>query len=226
MARFNANGAFDTSFDGDGRLSTAISSTTSFLSDVGDDIHVLGDGRILVGAYSDDGTDNGAGTVISQNNFAALRYSTTGALDTSFSGDGIGEYDFSQNDTFDAMVVDPTGRPVLVGYSYVAGQFVDPKLAAARVTTTGALDTSFNGTGTFFKPLQGSSVDLAAGIARQSTGKLVGGRIDRRRHQHRRRTRPVWHQRDARHLVLRRWQGHRRRLRSQRRAGGRHGPDR
>ena len=174
VARFTSNGSFDNTFSGDGRLSTAISSTTSFLSDVAEEVHVQSDGRILVGAYSDDGTDNGAGTVISQNNFAALRYTSDGTLDTSFGGDGIGEYDFSQNDTFDAMVVDASGRPVLAGYSYVAGQFVDPLLAVARVKTDGALDTSFNGTGTFFKKLQGNSVELGAGVARQASGANAG----------------------------------------------------
>ncbi len=174
VARFNSNGSFDNAFSDDGRLATPISSTESFLSDVAEEVHVLSDGKILVGAYSDDGTDNHAGVVVSQNNFAALRYNTNGTLDTSFGGDGIGEYDFSQNDTFDAMVVDATGRPVLAGYSYVAGQFVDPKVAVARVRTDGALDTTFNGTGTFFKQLQGSSVELGAGVARQAIGANAG----------------------------------------------------
>jgi uncharacterized delta-60 repeat protein len=174
VARFNSNGSFDNTFSDDGRLATAISSTESFLSDVAEAVHVLSDGKILVGAYSDDGTDNHSGTVVSQNNFAALRYNANGTLDASFAGDGIGEYDFSQNDTFDAMVVDSSGRPVLAGYSYVAGQLVDPLLAVARVTTDGALDTTFNGTGTFFKRLQGSSVELGAGVARQAIGANAG----------------------------------------------------
>jgi uncharacterized delta-60 repeat protein len=161
VARFNTDGSFDTTFSDDGRLATAIGSQ----SDIAEDVHVHSDGRILVGAFSDGGTSG-----VSQLNFAAVRYTSTGALDTSFAGDGIGVYDFSGNDTLDAMAVDASGRLLLAGYSYVAGQFEDPLIAVARVATVGELDITFNGSGTFFKPLQGSSVDLAAGIAQQSVG--------------------------------------------------------
>jgi uncharacterized delta-60 repeat protein len=175
VARFNSDGSFDNNFSADGRLATSIASTTGFLSDVADDVVVLADGKIVVGASTDQGGPGPIpGTYISENDFAALRYNADGSLDSSFSGDGIGIYDFSENDTFDAMIVDSSGRPVLAGYSFVVGQFADPLVAVARVATNGALDTTFNSTstlpGTFFKTLQGGSVDQGAAVVRQGVG--------------------------------------------------------
>src|SRR5262249_25136126 len=54
VARFNSNGTFDTTFDGDGKAWTNISSTAGFLSDIGMEVSVLTTpaaqaGKILVG---------------------------------------------------------------------------------------------------------------------------------------------------------------------------------
>lgn len=180
VARFEANGAFDNTFSSDGRLATAIASTSGFLSDIADDVSILANGDLLVGASTDQGgpAPGPCCTFITENDFAALRYNADGTLDNGFAGDGIGIYDFSENDTFDAMTLDASGRPLLVGYSYVAGQFEDPLVAVARVATDGGLDPTFNSAGTppgtFFKKLQGGSVDLGAGVVRQGTGANTG----------------------------------------------------
>ncbi len=179
VARFNSDGSFDNTFSGDGRLATPIASTTGFLADIAEDVAIQSDGNLLVGAFTDQGGPGPiVGTFISQLDFAALRYLSDGTLDNTFAGDGIGVYDFSLNDTFDAMVVDASGRPVLAGYSYVEGSSVDPLVSVARVATNGVLDATFNTTGTppgtFFKKLQGGSVDLGAGVVRQSVGGNAG----------------------------------------------------
>ena len=175
VARFTPNGAFDTTFGVGGRVSTPVGSTAGFGSDLAEDVVVLSDGDLLLGATTDQGGEGSIpGTFVSRMDFAALRYNSNGTLDPAFAGDGIGIYDLSQNDTFDAMAVDSSNRPVLAGYSYVAGTSVDPRIAAARISTSGALDTTFNSGGTFFKALQGSSVDLGAGVVRQAKGANAG----------------------------------------------------
>lgn len=68
LARYNTDGSLDTSFSGDGLLTTDFGST----SDNGASVTVLIDGKILVA-----GSING--------DFALARYNTDGSLDTTFS---------------------------------------------------------------------------------------------------------------------------------------------
>jgi uncharacterized delta-60 repeat protein len=168
-ARFNPDGSFDTTFDTDGWTWTNIAPTSTYLADLAEDVAILGDGKILVGAYSDAGSPQG-----SNQNFAAVRFSPAGALDPTFDGDGKAVVDFGQNDSLDAMAVDTSGRPVLAGYSYPPGVFDDPQIAAARLGTDGKMDQSFNGTGSFFKPLQGGSVDAGYAVGVQRVAPNAG----------------------------------------------------
>src|SRR5205085_496770 len=76
LARYDTDGSLDETFDGDGRQ------TTSFTSDVDEATAVAlqpADGKIVVaGRAGGDDSD-----------FAVARYDTDGALDDSFSGDGL-----------------------------------------------------------------------------------------------------------------------------------------
>ena len=73
LARYNTDGSLDTSFDGDGRVTTAIGS-----SSVGYGVAIGPDGKIVV--VGESGTGNYG--------FAVARYNSDGSLDTSFDGDG------------------------------------------------------------------------------------------------------------------------------------------
>jgi uncharacterized delta-60 repeat protein len=76
LARVNADGSPDTSFSGDGRQLTDSGSAV----DEARAVAVAGDGRIVVaGSIGTNATSD----------VAVLRYDADGALDTSFSGDGI-----------------------------------------------------------------------------------------------------------------------------------------
>jgi len=75
LARYNTNGSSDTSFDGDGMLTTDFGSS----GDVAYSGAILSDGKIVVAGYAGNGTDI---------DFALARYNTNGSLDTSFDGDG------------------------------------------------------------------------------------------------------------------------------------------
>ncbi|MCA9919075.1 MAG: hypothetical protein KC445_14030, partial [Anaerolineales bacterium] len=80
LLRYNSNGSLDTSFSGDGRLTTNIGG-----GDYGQDVLVQVDGKIVLGGY-----------IIQANgdkDFAIARYNSNGALDTTFSGDGINTTD-------------------------------------------------------------------------------------------------------------------------------------
>lgn len=168
VARFTATGALDTSFSGDGKAIRII--TSGFLSDQAEDVRIQSDGKIVVGAY----TDTGSGA-----NFAMLRYNTDGTEDNSFDGDGLRILDFGGDDNIDAITLDSSGRAVCVGYRSITsgGPRPDTYIAAARLTTAGIPDTTFNTTGSLFTQLQGGSVESASGLAVQVVGGNAGKAI-------------------------------------------------
>ena len=168
VARFTAAGVLDTSFSGDGKVSRII--TTGFLSDQAEDVRIQADGKIVVGAY----TDTGSGA-----NFAMLRYNSDGTEDNSYDGDGLRILDFGGDDNIDAIALDSAGRAVCVGYRSITsgGPRPDTYIAAARLTTAGIPDTTFNTTGSLFTQLQGGSVESASGLAIQSVGGNAGKAI-------------------------------------------------
>lgn len=80
LVRLNANGSLDTSFDGDGKVTTDFGS-----ADIASDIAVQADGKIVAaGSGSDYYIIGGGGNV----DFALSRYNSDGSLDSAFDGDG------------------------------------------------------------------------------------------------------------------------------------------
>ncbi len=71
VARYNADGSLDTSFSGDGMLSTAIGSG----DDIGQSMVLQPDGKILVTGQSHNGVDK---------DIALVRYNADGTLDLTF----------------------------------------------------------------------------------------------------------------------------------------------
>ncbi len=80
-----------------------------------------------------------------QNDFFVMRLHDDGSLDTSFALTGFVKTDFdSQEDSAEAVGVQPNGRIVAGGWGYIGN---DPDFAAARYLDNGALDSSFSGDG-------------------------------------------------------------------------------
>ena len=71
LVRYNSDGSLDTSFDGDGKVSTDIGSG----DDRGHSVTIQADGKILVAGSSHNGKNT---------DFALVRYNSNGSLDTSF----------------------------------------------------------------------------------------------------------------------------------------------
>jgi uncharacterized delta-60 repeat protein len=69
LVRYNPDGSLDTSFDGDGKLTTNIS-----MGDWGESVILQPDGKILVAGHSNTGNED----------FALARYNPNGSLDTTF----------------------------------------------------------------------------------------------------------------------------------------------
>ena len=157
LARYNANGSLDLTFDGDGKLSTPIGS--------GDEqaytVAVQPDGKIVAAGYSSNGGNA---------DIALARYRADGSLDLSFNGPGkvttpIGASD----DSLHGIAAQADGKIVVAGYSNISG---NDDFSLTRYHTDGSLDTSFDGDGKLMSAI-GSSNDLATTVAVQPDGKIV-----------------------------------------------------
>ncbi|MDX3539480.1 calcium-binding protein [Streptomyces sp. MB09-01] len=151
LARYNANGTLDTSFSGDGRVTTDLGSM-----DTAQDVMVQSDGRIVAVGGSSPGV------------FSLARYHADGTLDTTFDGDGRVTTNLGGpqggSSAYD-VVQQSDGKLVAVGGGN--GDF-----ALARYLTDGSLDTGFGGgDGTVATNFGGA--DLAHSVALLPDGRLV-----------------------------------------------------
>jgi uncharacterized delta-60 repeat protein len=157
QARLKASsGQLDTSFSGDGKV------TTAFASESVDEAHAV--------AVQSDGKIVAAGE--SAGDFALARYTTTGTLDTSFGDGGRVEtvFDLGSDDVASALAIQADGKIVAAGVS-------NNRFALARYNTDGTLDTSFNGDGKLMTHFAAGSADLALAVAIQADGKIVAAGV-------------------------------------------------
>ena len=102
--------------------------------------------------------------------FGLARFDADGNLDLSFGGSGTGyiKTDFGGDDFANSMVIQSSGKIVVVGYSEVLG---DASFALARYNSNGTLDNTF-GTGGKTTTTIGTD-NLAYDVALASGDKLV-----------------------------------------------------
>lgn len=151
VARYNTDGTPDTSFDGDGKLTTDIGSSTT---DAGRQSDLQADGKIVVAGNS-------------SNDIAIVRYNTDGTLDTSFDGDGKLVEDFGDNssDSVNGLTIDSDGK------IFVAGSFRTSSFQMGLVASylpSGAVDTEFD-----LENVTDGSTDTLWAIALQPDGKIL-----------------------------------------------------
>ena len=110
VARYNvSDGSLDTSFSGDGKLTTPIGTQ----NDVSNALTIQTDGKILVAGSTE--------TTTGINDFAVARYNTDGSLDNLFGSGGKKTVDVSGanvNDLGNAIALDSSGRVIIAGQSY------------------------------------------------------------------------------------------------------------
>ncbi len=157
LVRYNADGSLDMTFGAnhDGKVITAVSGSL----DYGRSVTLQGDGKIVVGGTSNNGSDY---------DFALVRYNADGSLDTSFNGTGKVITGISSgDDTVFGVVVQSDMKIV------VAGTSTEPNgnFALARYNTNGSLDTSFGGTGIVITASGGDA--QCTSVALQADGKIV-----------------------------------------------------
>ena len=162
-AAFGAPGDLDATFGTGGIVTTDISTD----DDYGRAVTVDSEARVIVAGYGDSGSDD---------DFAVVRYTSAGVLDTSFGGgDGIVTTDFGSGDADDVawgLVVDSAGRVVVVGYAdYGDPSGSDQQFALARYTSAGVLDASFGADGIVRTTIVGD--DRGYGVALDSQDRVV-----------------------------------------------------
>ena len=155
LARYNSDGTLDTSFDGDGKVTTAISGNNL----IGFSVAIQSDGKIVVGGLVTSG-------------FVVVRYNADGSLDTSFDTDGIA---FSPNISglFTGVVgvvgIQQDGKIVIAGGCNINISF---DFCVVRFNANGSLDTSFDSDGVVSTSIS-PNWDYANAVAIQADGKIV-----------------------------------------------------
>jgi len=164
---FAAPGDLDTSFSGDGRE----------LVDLGGEDHgatavTQPDGKIVFAATT------GASP---QGDFVVGRRNRDGSPDKTFSDDGQIRFGFNKTDTPTndramSVALGPDGSIVVAGFTDAnAGTGAGNDTAVARVTSSGALDSTFNGTGK--ATVDFGQGDVGTDVAVRPDGSVVVGEI-------------------------------------------------
>jgi uncharacterized delta-60 repeat protein len=158
LARYNSNGGLDTTFGGDGKV------TTNFTSgyDYAEDVALQADGKIVVAG--------GAGRAGGR--FALARYNVDGSLDATFGGDGKVATNFATgSDNAVAVAIQADAKIVAGGWSGPA-RSNNYRFAVTRYSSDGGLDTTFGGDGKVTTNFTDGN-DYAWDMALQSDGKIV-----------------------------------------------------
>lgn len=164
VVRYNSDGSLDSSFDGDGKVTTSLGS----IVDEARAVALQDDGKIIV-----------AGLALIQSepsvrsDFGVVRFNTNGSLDTSFGSGGkvliaMGNgYEYAN-----AVAIQGDGKIVIAGKatSPVQGGVID--FALARCNANGSLDSAFGTGGKVFTSI-GGNYDVAEAVAIQNDGKIV-----------------------------------------------------
>jgi uncharacterized delta-60 repeat protein len=150
LVRFNPDGSLDSSFDGDGKIS-------SFFASSANDIAIDSAGRIVVAGYANW-------------DFAVARYNVDGSPDASFGSNGrvvtpVG----SSIDVGRSVAIDALGHIVVAGYAKFGENF---DFSVVRYRANGSLDLEFDGDGIFSAPI-GRGPDIALTVHIDAIGRIL-----------------------------------------------------
>src|SRR5207253_2789172 len=107
LARYNANGTLDTTFNGTGKVITDLVPGVTAYGDYAQSVVVQSDGKIVVTGYSHNGSNF---------DIALVRYNSDGSLDTNFNGTGKVITDINGSDIGSSVAVLSDGKIVVAGY--------------------------------------------------------------------------------------------------------------
>jgi uncharacterized delta-60 repeat protein len=159
VARYNADGTLDTGFGDGGRISTDLGTK----ADHGNAVALQPDGKVLIAGSTHDSMQG--------DNFVLVRYTADGKLDSGFGKSGSVATDFGgAADVANAVGIESDGRIVVAGTSH--GDDNTDRIAVARYTRDGTLDSSFGRSGQATTEF-GKKADQGRAVAVQSDGRIV-----------------------------------------------------
>src|SRR5688572_17019299 len=165
IARFNNNGTFDNSFDGDGKKIVLIPASGESMAY---GVSVQPDAKIVVGGRTYD--YNNTATYY---DYGIIRLNVDGSLDNSFDTDGKKIIDFNNNyDEGRSLAIQNDGKILISGISY--NNLTSYDMGIARLNIDGSLDNSFDGDGKFSHGSSSYS-EYANCLIIQPDGKLLAG---------------------------------------------------
>ncbi len=160
LARYDANGALDATFDGDGKVTTAVGATDEGAFAIG----IQAGGKIVVAGVVFNGANN---------DFGLARYNTNGSLDSTFGTGGIVITDMAGgNDAALALLIQADNKIVVGGVAFVTNQGND--FALARYNLDGSLDAAFDVDGKVITNISAAH-DTAYGVALSGSNIVLAG---------------------------------------------------
>ena len=156
LVRLNQDGSLDTTFDGDGKVTTPILG-----NDARDRINAIAiqpDGKIVAAGFSN-------------NIFAFARFNSDGSLDTSFGVSGkamVTAIYANSSESVNAVAIQPDGKIIAAGER----QVLNSDFSLLRLNANGTLDNSFGTNGRLATEV-GDGNDAANAVAVQPDGKIV-----------------------------------------------------
>ncbi len=153
LVRYNTNGKLDITFGP--RHNGIVRYDNAGKKDEARAIAIQPDGKILIGGFT-------------ASDYALLRYTTDGNLDTTFGTGGIVITNVFGEDGIRAILLQPDNKIVVAGFS---GQVQAHDFSLARYNPDGTLDTTF-GTGGTVRTDFGAD-EQSRGAVLQSDGKIV-----------------------------------------------------
>jgi uncharacterized delta-60 repeat protein len=160
VARFNADGSLDSSFDGDGRATTDFGGVGA-QGDRGLSAALQSDGKIVIAGYLDNGGNNYA--------IAMTRFNANGTLDSSFGNEGQVTTTFpGTNSIGENIALQNDGKIIVAGHLEGNSQ----GFAVVRYNANGTLDSSLDGDGRVITRV-GQTNDFTGGVAVQNDGRIL-----------------------------------------------------
>ena len=177
LARYDANGLIDISFNGVGTLNVDFNGgddNANAVAVVGNPSLSPDSSRIFVAGFANSSKSVGHGK-----DFLLMKYDISGQLDTTFNATdtmpGAVIMHQTQNDAFNAIALQSDGKIVVAG---TAGGINTMDFVLMRFNADGSLDTTFNGSGYKTTDLGGRNDEITA-IAIDSSGRIIAaGKTD------------------------------------------------
>jgi len=157
LVRYNSDGSLDTSFNANGKVTTAVGTGSCR----GEGVTLQEDGKIVVVGHSFNAE--------SQSCFTVLRYGAIGSLDASFGDSGKTTTTVAKQSNANSVAMQSEGKIVVAGNAFIDNN--NNNFGVVRYNANGKLDSSFNKTGKTTADFGGHDLPRSVGV--HGDGRIV-----------------------------------------------------